>query len=127
MPGDVTEADPFDLPDWLGTAEVTWSAQSVVREAHRVTGVLTGGGAELACDLLAADEAFPAPVLTESWRRSAHQAWVHGQVLLVRYDGRLTLVVPGTRFSADLVLEVLGRLAKAVGVDPSRFVAALRL
>ena len=36
------------------------------------------------------------------------------------YDGRLTLAVPGTAFTADRVLEVLGRLAEAVGAPPSR-------
>jgi hypothetical protein len=35
--------------------------------------------------------------------------------------------VPGTSFTADRVLETVGRLAKAVGVEPSRFLAALRL
>ena len=30
-------------------------------------------------------------------------------------------------FTADLALEAIGRLAKAVGVKPGRFVAALRL
>jgi hypothetical protein len=48
-------------------------------------------------------------------------------VLLLEYDGRLTLAVPGTAFTADRVLEAIGRLAKAVGVKPGRFLAALRL
>ena len=48
-------------------------------------------------------------------------------VLLVEYDGRLTLAVPGTAYSADGVLETVGRLAKAVGVRPGRFVVTLRL
>jgi len=66
-------------------------------------------------------------VLDDGWRQRAHQAWTHGQVLLVDYDGRLTLAVPGTAFTADRALEAIGRLAKAVGVKPGRFVAALRL
>jgi hypothetical protein len=86
-----------------------------------------GGDEPLPCDLLAADLAYPAPVLNGEWRRAAHQQWTHGQVLLVEYDGRLTLAVPGTGFTADRVLESLARLAKAVGVKPQRFVAALRL
>ena len=45
----------------------------------------------------------------------------------MRYDGRLTLAVPGTAYSADGVLETIGRLAKAVGVRPGNFVVALRL
>lgn len=125
---EVREVDPFDLPDWLGEGEVGWLAQSSVRGAHHVSGVLTGGGPEpVPCDLLAADVAYPRPVLDTEWRRSAHQQWVHGQVLLVEYDRRLTLAVPGTAFTADLVLEALARLAKAVGVNPSSLTASLRL
>jgi hypothetical protein len=92
-----------------------------------VAGDLVGGSEPLACDLLAADLAIPQPVLDDDWRRAAHQQWTHGQVLLVEYNGRLTLAVPGTEFTADRVLESLARLAKALGVKPSRFVAAMRL
>ena len=123
------ELDPFDLPDWLGAGEVTWSAEGSIRSGHLVAGRLTGPGADavLGCDLLAGDEAFPVPVLAEQWRTRTHQAWNHGQVLLLDRDGRLTLAVPGTGLTADLVLEALGRFAKALGVAPSRIVAALRL
>ncbi len=124
--GEVGEVDAFDLPEWLGESEVTWRAASSVRGSHHVVGTLEGGQPALACDLLAADLAYPEPVLEPQWRRAAHQQWTHGQVLLVEYDGRLTLVVPGTEFTADRVLDCLSRLAKAVGVPPSRFVVALR-
>jgi len=123
----VTEIDPFDLPEWLGTTEVTWTARSSVRSKHLVTGDLRSGEEHLACDLLAADQAYPVPVLDDPWRRRTHQAWKHGQVLLVEYDGRLTVTVPGTGFTADRVLESLARLAKSLGVRPNRFMAALRL
>lgn len=123
----VADVDPFDLPGWLGTSEVTWTAGCSVRAGHLVPGRLAAGDDALVCDLLAADQAFPEPVLDERWRPRVHQAWTHGQVLLVEYDGRLTLAVPGTEFNADRVLEALTRLAKAVGVAPTRFVAALRL
>jgi hypothetical protein len=119
--------DPFDLPDWLGSGEVTWTARTSVHGGHRVQGELSGEGGALGCDLLGADQAFPVPVLDDDWRRQSHQAWTHGQVLLMEYDGRLTLAVPGTAFTADRALEAIGRLAKAVGVKPGRFVAALRL
>lgn len=125
--GEVAPVDPFDLPEWIAADEVTWRATSSIRGSHRVTGELSATGEAMPCDLLAGDRAYPAPVLEEKWRHDAHQAWNHGQVLLVSYDGRLTLVVPGTDFTADRVLETLARLAKAVGVKPSRFVAALRL
>lgn len=123
----VTAVDAFDLPDWLGTSELTWTARSSVRGRHQVTGVLSAGSDALDCDLLAADQAFPQPVLDEQWRRAAHQSWTHGEVLLLEYDGRLTLAVPGTEFTADRLLETLTRLAKAIGVAPGRVLAAIRL
>jgi hypothetical protein len=123
----VAELDPFDLPDWLGTSEVTWTALSSVRGAQRIDGLLSGGDGELRCDLIAADVAFPQPILGEDWRRQAHQAWEYGQVLLLSYDDRLTLAVPGTAYSADGALETVARLAKAVGVRPGRFTVCLRL
>jgi hypothetical protein len=128
----IREVDPFDLPEWLGDTDVTWTAGSPVTGAGRVTGELAGdldgaGPASLACDLLAADVAYPQESLEPLRRRGAHQHWTHGQVLLVDVEGRLTLAVPGTAFTADLVLESLRRLAKAVGGTPSRFAATLRL
>lgn len=122
----VEPVDPFDLPEWLGAGPVTWTADSSVRTGHHVTGTLSGDVGSVGCDLLGADQAFPRPVLDDDWRRQSHQAWNHGQVLLVEYGGRLTLAVPGSSFTADLALEAVGRLAKAVGVDPSGFVVALR-
>lgn len=124
--GEVRPVDPFDLPEWLGSGEVTWTADATVRAAHHVPGRLSGGGQDVPCDLLGADQAFPEPVLAEGWRRQSHQAWTHGEVLLVEYGGRLTLAVPGTSFNADLAVESVRRLAKAVGALPERFVVALR-
>lgn len=124
---EVAEVDPFDLPEWLGEEEVTWTAASGVAGHAHVVGALQGTGDVVPCDLLASDVAYPQPVLEEQWRRAAHQRWRHGQLLLATYDDRLTLVVPGTELSADLALECLGRLARAVGAEPRRFVAALRL
>lgn len=120
--------DPFDLPEWLGSEAATWVAGSSVREVHLVEGALHGSGDQtLPCDLLAVDRAYPVPVLDADGRHDAHQAWTHGQVLILEYAGRTTLAVPGTAFTADLVLEALGRLAKAVGVPADRFSATLRL
>jgi hypothetical protein len=123
----VEPVDAFELPEWLGTAEVTWSAHSTVRGARVIEGVLASTEGRLPCDLMAADVAYPEPLLADPWRRQAHQAWEHGQVLLLSYDGRLTLAVPGTAYSADGVLETVGRLAKSVGVPPGRFLVCLRL
>jgi hypothetical protein len=127
QPAAVELVDPFDLPDWLGDGPVTWSTSSSVRGAQRIEGRLSCDGGELPCDLLAADVAYPRPLLDDPWRRGAHQAWEHGEVLMIRYDGRLTLAVPGTAYSADGALETVGRLARAVGVDATRFTVCLRL
>jgi hypothetical protein len=127
----IGEVDPFDLPSWLGEGEVVWSPEGSIRGGHHVAGTLAvaGGGDQdgLPCDLLAVDEAYPKPVASDELRHQAHQAWRHGQVHLVTYDGRLTLVVPGTEFTADRVLQALARLARAVGAEPARYAALLRL
>lgn len=121
--------DPFDLPEWLGESDVTWSAEAGLRQGYAVPGSLVADGQEpLPCDLLAVDEAYPTAVADEKVRHDAHQAWRHGEVLLVAADdGRLTLAVPGTRFTADLVLDALARLAKAVGASPDRYAVRLRI
>ncbi|MFP5252391.1 MAG: hypothetical protein ACLGH4_01165 [Actinomycetes bacterium] len=128
MPAPVVRAvDPFDLPEWLAEGDVTWTATTSVHAGHLVTGELAGGPGVLPCDLLGVDQAFPVPVLGDDWRRQSHQAWTHGQVLLLEHDGRLTLAVPGTGFTADRALEALGRFAKAVGARPGSYLAAIRL
>lgn len=119
--------DPFDLPEWLGTEEVTWYAEDAVTGAHRLRGRLVSGEQELGCDLLAVDEAYPAPVVDDDVRRPAHQAWRNGEVLLLEEDSRLVLAAPGTGFGASRVLDALGRLARAVGAQPERYLAALRV
>jgi hypothetical protein len=81
----------------------------------------------LPCDLLAVDEAYPLPVAADTVRHDAHQAWRYGQVHLVRAGERLTLAVPGTGFTADLVLEAMGRLAKAVGASADHYSVRLRI
>lgn len=127
-PGSLEAVDPFDLPDWLGESEVTWTAQSGVRRGHAVAGLLTNPEHEpLPCDLLAVDPAYPTAVASEAVRHDAHQAWRHGQVLTVSREGRLTLAVPGTGFTADLVLEAVGRLALAVGASVDRYAVLLRI
>ena len=120
------EVDPFDLPEWLGEGEVTWAAEGSLL-THHVRGVLRGADHETPCDLLAVDEAYPVPVADDRARLRAHQAWRHGQVHLASYDGRLTLLVPGREFGPEGVLDVVGRLAKAVGASPDHYAVLLRL
>lgn len=120
--------DPFDLPEWLGSGEVTWVATDGVLRGALVRGRLTGAAdEELACDLLAVDAAFPVPVTDDAVRRAAHQAWHHGQVHLLGSEGRLTLAVPGSEFTADRVLDVVARLALAVAARPESYAVWLRI
>ena len=129
----VSPVDAFDLPGWLGEQEVRWVAESGLAGASLVTGRLDaaagpdGAGETVVCDLLACDRAYPEPVLDETSRAHAHQAWTLGEVLLLEYDDRLTLVVPGSLMSAELALEAVRRLAKAVGASSRRFAVVLRL
>lgn len=127
-PPPLDDVDPFDLPEWLGESEVTWTPEVGLRTGHHVRGALTSDDhPPVPCDLLAVDEAYPSPVADDQARLRAHQAWRHGQILLVTYDGRLTLAVPGTDISADGLLDALSRLAKAVGASPERYAARLRI
>lgn len=123
----VDPVDPFDLPEWLGESQVTWTPVSGIASSHHVRGLLTGEGHELVCDLHAVDEAYPAPVADDDTRHTAHQAWHHGQVHLGSLDGRLTLLAPGTGFDADQVVEVMTRFVKALGATPDDFAVHLRL
>jgi hypothetical protein len=128
MQATIEDVDPFDLPEWLGLHDVVWTSDAGLRTGHLVRGELTAQAAEqLACDLLAVDEAYPEPVVDASTRLRVHQAWRHGQVVVGRVDGRMVLAVPGTRFDPDLVLDALGRLARAVGAHEEHFAALLRL
>ena len=124
----VTPVDAFDLPEWLGVEEVTWTAVTSLDRTPRVSGTLRGpSGAELDCDVMACDLAYPRSVLEENWRSAAHHAWQLGETLLLEHDGRLTLVVPGTQVGVEAALEAVRRLAKAVGAPSSRFTVAIRL
>lgn len=125
---ELAEADPFDLPEWLGVDAVTWEAEGTLHDRHRVSGHLTGdSGERLPCDLLAMDDAYPEPAASEGARVLAHQAWQHGEVMLADDGGRLVLLVPGSRLCAEDVLDVVGRLARAVGAGPGRYFVRLRV
>ncbi|HYG95134.1 MAG TPA: hypothetical protein VD859_16265 [Nocardioides sp.] len=128
MSAEWQEVDPFDLPEWLGVDTVTWSAVGRLA-AGIVPGVLRSDrdGAEVPCDLLAADVAVPTPVTEEQTRVRVHEAWRRGEVHLVARDGRLTLCAPGTDFPAPRVLDTVGRLARAVGARPDHFAVRLRV
>lgn len=123
----IIDVDPFDLPEWLGIGQVVWHADDGLRSGHLVAGRLACGDEVLACDLLAVDEAYPAPVTDDDSRLRVHQAWRHGQVLLGHYADRLVLAAPGTRFDAERVLDTLARLARAVGGSPDNMAALLRI
>jgi hypothetical protein len=124
----ITDIDPFDLPEWLGTHEVVWRTDTGLRAGHLVRGRLTTDGEpDVVCDLLAVDEAYPVPVVDDATRLRVHQSWRHGQVVIGELDSRMVLAAPGTHFDPDVVLDALGRLARAVGAHTERYAALLRL
>jgi hypothetical protein len=135
MQATLTDIDPFDLPEWLGTGDVVWRADEGLQTGHLVRGRLAADQAdhpaaasqEIVCDLLAVDEAYPAPVVDDATRLRVHQAWRHGQVVIGEHGSRMVLAVPGTRFGPELVLDALGRLARAVGARAERYAVLLRL
>ncbi len=103
----ITDIDPFDLPEWLGTGDVVWRADAGLSTGHHVRGRLTTGDdagetAYVVCDLLAVDEAYPEPVVDDATRLRVHQAWRHGQVVIGGVadgaESRMVLAVPGTGF-----------------------------
>lgn len=126
-PLELTAVDPFDLPETLGTTDVVWRAEDGL-EGHLIRGRLEpGGDDQVPCDLLAVDDAYPEPVVDDATRAAVHQAWRHGQVHLAARGGRLTVLVPGTAFGPELVLDAVGRFAKALGAAPSSYAVLLRL
>ena len=126
-PPGLQTVDPFDLPEALGTGDVVWRAADGLAGCL-VRGCLEPRGSDpVACDLLAVDEACSGPVTDEATRRQVHRAWRDGQLHLASRDGRLTLLVPGTGFPADHVLEVLARFARSLGASPSSYAVLLRL
>ncbi|CAN5828648.1 hypothetical protein BH20ACT6_BH20ACT6_09950 [soil metagenome] len=118
-------ADPFDLPDWIGSGECTWTTSESVGDA-RVDGVLVGTE-KLELSVLAADVAYPIAAVDEQLRHDVHQAWVHGEVLLLSQGERFILAVPGTSLDVDTLYEVVRRFARAVGARPACFTVALQL
>jgi hypothetical protein len=107
---------------------VTWESEHGVDTGHRVAGALSATGHDaVPCDLLAIDDAYPEPVAAESVRVRAHQVWRHGEVLVADDEGRVLLVVPGSRLDLETVLEAIGRLARAVGAPVGCYAVLLRL
>jgi hypothetical protein len=127
-PPSYDELDPFDLPEWLGEREVTWSADAGLLAGHRVAGTLTADdGTCLDCDLLAVDDAYPEPVAADPVRVRSHQVWQYGEVLVVAEGDRIMLAVPGSRLDAETALTAIGRLARAVGAASGSYGVRLRV
>lgn len=120
----IVEVDPFELPDWLGAEEVTWTA--VQADGGLISGQFSAEDQTLQFDLFAVDRAYPMSALSDCWRQVVHRAWQHGQIALLEIDQRLTMGVPGTDVTAETALVAIGRFARSVGSSPARFVVALR-
>ena len=123
-----TELDPFDLPDWLGETQVTWCADAGIGSGHLVPGRLLGEPDSRSPSTSSLwTRPTPGPSPRTDVRTRSHLAWRHGQVQLVSRDERPTAAVPGRDFTAERVLEILARVARAVGADPERYAARLRI
>jgi len=118
-------ADPFDLPEWVGGTDCTWTSSDSVG-GSLVDGVLAGTG-KVELSVLAADVAYPRALVSERLRHDIHQAWVHGEVLLLCAGDRFTLAVPGTALDVDMLCAAIRRFARSVGAAPASFTIALQL
>jgi hypothetical protein len=128
--GHVDVVDPFELPEWLGAEDVTWQATEPVGSVSRARGQLVSrvrSREAVQLQVLAADQAYPQVVCSDTERRQVHQAWHHGEVALLLVDGRLTLGLPGSSFSADVLCEALARFAKALGAKRAQYSVLLQL
>jgi len=120
-------SDPFELPDWLGEQELTWSLDGPLAAAV-VSGTLQGdNGQRLGLDIVCADAAYPAPVVDELVRRECHLAWHHGQVQVLENAERHAVAVPVSSLDADTACEALRRFARAIAVDSQRVRVLIRL
>lgn len=122
----IVDVDPFDLPEWLGISDVVWQSVGGQHPAHLLAGHLSADDQELACDLMAVDEAYPEAVADDATRVRVHHAWRHGQVFVGERSDRLTLALPGSRVEPVIAMDALGRLARAVGSRPDRYAVLLR-
>jgi hypothetical protein len=123
----ISTFDPFDLPEWLGIEPVTWQTDDSFADYPLIRGHLVASDHSQPLDLRAVDAAYPRTICPPQQRHDAHQAWHYGQVLLLRLDDRVAAAAPGTRFDANLVVETVRRLAKALGAPGTNFTVLLTL
>lgn len=119
--------DPFDLPDWLGTEQVTWQGEGLLSDQPVVVGHLVSAGRSQPLDILAVDAAYPRTVCPDDSRHDAHQAWHFGELVLLEVDGRVAAAVPGVRVDANLAVDTIRRVAKAIGAPSDNFTVLLTL
>ena len=100
MQASITDIDPFDLPEWLGTHDVVWRSDAGLRTGHLVRGRLTADAAPTTSSATSwpSTRPIPEPVVDDATRLRVHQAWRHGQVVVGVTLGRrrMVLAVPGT-------------------------------
>lgn len=124
---DLETFDPFELPDWLGTEQVTWRAEGILDDASRVPGWLSSHHRDHPLDLLGVDAAYPRTVCSPQQRHDAHQAWHFGEVLLLIGNQRVMAAVPTVSFDANLAVDSIRRVAKALGAPSANFTVMLML
>jgi hypothetical protein len=128
--GGVDVVDPFELPEWLGAGEVTWQATEPIGTMSSARGRLVSrehSQAPIQLQVLAADQAYPQVVCSDTERQQVHQAWHYGEVAVLLVEGRLTLGLPGSSFSADILCEAVARFAKALGAKRAQYSVLLQL
>lgn len=120
--------DAFDLPDWLGTEDVSWHSLVALDSGHQIAGEFrSADGLRQPLDLLAVDAAYPKVVCSDAERHDAHQSWQFGEIVLLSVGDRVAAAVPTSSFDANLACEAMRRVARAVGADVSRFWVSLSL
>jgi hypothetical protein len=125
---DITVADAFELPDWLGTEAVQWRSDEPIAGGPLVRGSLhASDGRTQPLDLLAVDAAYPRPVCPDRERTAVHQAWHFGEVALLAVDDRVAAGLPGDEIGVELVCEALRRVAKSVGAPSGNYTVSITL
>ena len=119
--------DPFDLPDWTGTKQITWRAETTLDGGPHVRGLLAADASTQQLDLIAVDAAYPRLTCPADLRRQVHQAWQLGEVMLLAVDGRVAVAAPGVGFDANAACETLRRFTRSVGAPQDNLTVSIVL
>ena len=116
------DVDPFDLPEWLGEAEVDLDADARRTPRAPRARARSPAPATTTCPATCWPSTTPTRSRWPTTTSAPAPTWPGGTArsCWCECEDRLTLAVPGTSFTADLCLDAIGRLAKAVGASGRR-------